>query len=175
MVKIMKRLFLIAAFACGMSATALAQTEFEHTQARRFEGMHEFFVRPMVAEMKMLKEECQEYGPFNIFPGLPLNELTESQLEAAKINATYKAAAIAGADIILGTTYYVTNNKKTKGLDVIVRGFPAKYTNFHNFGDAVKGKEDEKWIVPLQEGARTRELGKDYQKAKVISADARTK
>ncbi|MDE6355602.1 MAG: hypothetical protein K2L56_11205 [Prevotella sp.] len=170
----MKRLFLIAALACGMSATALAQTEFEHTQARIQEGMHEFFVRPMVADLQMIKEECQEYGPFNIFPGLSLNDLTEDQLERAKVNATYKAASIAGADLILGITYYVTNNKKAKGLDIIVRGYPAKYVNFHSFGDPKRGQEDEKWIVPLEEGARIRAIAKD-DKAKAVQWENRAK
>lgn len=173
MVKIMKRLFLMAAFACGMSATALAQTEFEHTQTRVQEGMHEFFIRPVVAELKMIKQERQEYGPFNIYPGLTINELATNPelLEQAKINATYKAAKIADADIILGATYYVTNNKKNKGLDVIVNGYPAKYADFHSYGAKPSDKE---WVDPLQNGARIRALTKDDQ-SKAVQADTRQK
>lgn len=167
----MKRLFLIAAFACGMSATALAQTEFEHTQTRVQEGMHEFFIRPVVAELKMIKQERQEYGPFNIYPGVALTSINPEALEQAKINATYKAAKIADADIILGATYYVTNNKKNKGLDVIVNGYPAKYTDFHSYGTKPSDKE---WIDPLQNGAQIRALTKDDQ-SKAVQADTREK
>lgn len=171
-------MFLIAALACGMSATAFAQTEYEHSQARIQEATSDFFVRPMVAELKMLKEECQEYGPFNIYPGVPFSEITMNHVTDAKANAAYKAAMVAGADIILGATFNVVNGKsKTKGLDVIVRGYPAKYVNFHNFGDAAKGKDDEKWIKVLLENERTRTWGKigDQSQIKAVTTDNTTK
>ena len=165
----MKRIFMIAALACGMSATALAQTTYEHAQTRVQEGMAEFFVRPVVAELQMINKERQVYGPFNIYPGQGINEINSEMLKDAKINATYKATQIAGADIILGATYYVTNNKKNKGLDITVNGYPAKYVDFHNYGEK---QTDEKWIVPLEEGARIRALTKDEQSKAV---EAKTK
>ena len=83
--------------------------------------MSEFFVRPVVAELQMLEKECQEWT-FNVLPGVSLNEINMNMLENAKANAAFKAAKLAGADIILGATFYVTNNEKMKGLDVTVRG-----------------------------------------------------
>lgn len=175
----MKKLFLIAAFACGLSVSAMAQTDYEHAQARIQEATSDFFVRPMVAELKMISEECQEYGPFNIFPGVPFSDITEEYVEHAKANGAYKAAMVAGADVILGATFHVVNGKtKTKGLDVIVRGFPAKYVNFHSFGDATKGKDDEKWINILLENERTRKwghAGDDQSQTKAVSTETRNK
>ena len=82
-----------------------------------------------------------------------VKSISEEMLANAKANATYKAAKEAGADIIFGATYYVTNDKKLKGLNVVVRGYPAKYVKFHNFGDE---PTDAKWIGPLQDGVRNR-------------------
>lgn len=175
----MKRTFLIATIACGMSLSAMAQTEYEHSQARIQEATSDFFVRPMVAELKMLKEECQEYGPFNIYPGVPFSDITINHVTDAKANAAYKAAMMAGADIILGATFNVVNGKgKTKGLDVIVRGYPAKYVNFHNFGDATKGKDDDKWIKILLENERTRKWTYSpgsQEQTKAVTTETRNK
>ena len=148
----MKQLLLsVVLLFCMVNANA--QTDFEHAQTRIQEGMSEFFIRPMVAELEMIKTECQEWPAFNIYPGVGMNEITEAMLETAKANAAYKAAMLAGADIILGATFYVVNNKKKKGLDVTVRGYPAKYVQFHNYGSK---NEDKEWIEPLQDGARIR-------------------
>ena len=104
--------------------------------------------------------------------GLGLNEINAVMLENAKANAAYKAAMLEGADIILGATFYVTNNKKLKGLDVVVRGYPAKYVNFHNYGE---NPNDSKWIEPLQEGARIRSLSIDQKQNKAVGGEIRTK
>lgn len=104
---------------CGVLSMN-AQAKFEHAQTRIQEGMSEFFVRPVVAELQMLEKECQEWT-FNVLPGVSLGEINMNMLENAKANAAFKAAKLAGADIILGATFYVTNNEKMKGLDVTVR------------------------------------------------------
>lgn len=153
----MKKLFLAAIMACGFSMTAMAQTQvkFEHSQARIQEAASAFFVRPMVAELQMLAEKCQEYGPFNIYPGVPIDAISMEHVDNAKANAAYKAASLAGADIILGATFNVVNgDNKTKGLNVIVRGYPAKYVNFHSLGEG-----DSKWVQELFEYERIKILG----------------
>lgn len=168
----MKRKWLLLLAFLGVTASVSAQVEFEHAQTRIQEGMSEFFVRPMVAELQIISKECQEWPPFNIFPGVGMSDISGTMLENAKANAAYKAARLAGADIILGATFYVTNNKKSKGLDVVVRGYPAKYVNFHNYG---ANPEDAKWIGPLQEGARIRAVTPDLQQNKAVGNDTRTK
>ena len=72
-----------------------AQAKFEHAQTRIQEGMSEFFVRPMVAELQMINKDCQEWS-FNIFPGVSLSEISTAMLENAKANAAFKAAKLAG-------------------------------------------------------------------------------
>lgn len=135
--------------------TNAAAQDYEHSQTRILEGVHEFFIRPVVAELQILSEKRIQKGPYNLFPGKSLDEISEAMLQNAKANAAYKAAQEFDADIILGTTFYVTNNKKKKGLDVIVCGYPAKYIKFHNYGDP-KYSEDSKWIDPLLTGQRNR-------------------
>lgn len=145
------------ALALATFTSASAQSTFEHAQTRIQEGMHEFFVRPVVAELQMIEETRQLYGPFIIYPGMSLQELTADHLENAKTNAAYKAAEVAGADIILGATFYVVSgDNKTKGLLVTVKGYPAKYVGFHKYGDQKLGTEDARWVGPLQEGFRSR-------------------
>lgn len=161
-----KTVFTLLLLGCGM-LSAHAQAKFEHAQTRIQEGMSEFFVRPVVAELQMLNNECQEWT-FNIFPGIALNDINQNMLENAKANAAFKAAKLAGADIILGTTFYVTNNEKSKGLDVTVRGYPGKYVKFHNYGEGTLGADDPKWIDPLQNGARIRTLSTDQKQNKAI-------
>lgn len=171
----MKKKLLTISVLIGLSAPVWAQTDFEHSQTRIQEAMSEFFVRPMVAELKMINEECQEYGPFNVYQGVSVESMNNDDLTNAKSNAAYRAAKIAGADIILGATFHVTNNKtKNKGLDVIVKGYPAKYVNFHSYGDPQKGKDDDKWVAPLQEGAKIRTLNGQNQ-TKALSNDTRNK
>lgn len=168
----MRKIFVIAAMMCGYALNTMAQTDYEHAQTRVQEAMSEFFVRPMVAELKMINTECQEYGPFNIYPGVPLSDISIALVQDAKANAAYKAAQIAGADIILGATFYVVNNKKQKGLDIIVKGYPAKYTDFHNYGDK---STDEKWVGPLQEGVRIRSYQTGSTQTASVSNETRNK
>ena len=161
-----KLVFSMLLLCCGVLSMN-AQAKFEHAQTRIQEGMSEFFVRPVVAELQMLEKECQEWT-FNVLPGVSLNEINMNMLENAKANAAFKAAKLAGADIILGATFYVTNNEKMKGLDVTVRGYPGKYINFDNYREGQHGAEDTKWIAPLQEGARIRAISSDQKQDKAI-------
>lgn len=161
-------------FFLGCVASMQAQAKFEHAQTRIQEGMSEFFVRPMVAELQMINTECQEWT-FNIFPGVSLSDISSPMLENAKANAAFKAAKLAGADIILGATFYVVNNEKAKGLDVTVRGYPAKYVKFHNYGEGQMGADDSKWIDPLQNGARIRSMSSDQKQNKAVGSETRTR
>lgn len=68
----------------GSIASMHAQAKFEHAQTRIQEGMSEFFVRPMVAELQMINKDCQEWS-FNIFPGVSLSDISTAMLENAKL------------------------------------------------------------------------------------------
>ena len=163
----MKKIAFTLLLLVSCASSMFAQAKFEHAQTRIQEGMSEFFVRPMVAELQMLNKDCQEWS-FNIFPGVPLSDISVDMLENAKANAAFKATKLAGADIILGATFYVINNEKAKGLDVTVRGYPAKYVKFHNYGEGQLGADDSKWITPLQDGARIRAISVDNKHLFVV-------
>lgn len=170
----MKKIAFTLLLLASSIASMHAQAKFEHAQTRIQEGMSEFFVRPMVAELQMINKDCQEWS-FNIFPGVSLSEISTAMLENAKANAAFKAAKLAGADIILGATFYVINNEKAKGLDVTVRGYPAKYVRFHNYGEGQLGTDDSKWIDPLQNGARIRAISVDNKQNKAVGNENRNK
>lgn len=145
--------------------------EFEHAQTRIQEGVHEFFIRPIVAELDILNgSKIKEYPVYSFYKGISLDAITNDMLENAKANAAYKAALEDGADIILGATFYVTNNKKDKGLDVIVRGYPAKYIKFHKYGE---DQNDSKWIDPLLDGQRNRSLRPTTESIRAVRTDTK--
>ena len=124
---------------------------FQQAQTRVIEPLQDVFVRPLVADLEIIKPERQEYPVSWEFSHKKLTEMTVQELEDAKTLAAYKAAALSDADVIVGATFQVRNHtengKPTEyGVDVIVRGYPAKYTNWHNMGSK---PEDEKWVTHL--------------------------
>ncbi len=58
--------------------------------------MLEFFVRPMVDELQMIKKDWQEWS-FNIIPPVIIYmRLVQQCLRTQKANAAFKAAILAG-------------------------------------------------------------------------------
>lgn len=175
----MKKTLLIG-IAMAFSIMSHAQkVEYEQAQSRVLEPLQEVLVRPMAAEMKMLSTELKAYAPSWQFKEKKLNELTVYDLENAKANAVFHAAISDGADIILAATFYVRNHIDEKGkpsdygVDVVVRGYPAKYVNWHQLGDPKYGT-DEKWVDNLVEAQRVRAL-KGESEAKALSNQTKTK
>lgn len=158
----MKKLFLIG-IAVAISSLSYAQkVQYEQAQSRILEPLQDVFVRPMVAEMKMLSTELKVYMASWQFPEKKITEITWQDLRDAKANAAFHAAISDGADIIVGATYYVRNHIDEKGkasdhgVDVIVRGYPAKYVNWHPLGDSKYAASDEKWVNQLIEAKKAR-------------------
>jgi hypothetical protein len=124
---------------------------FQQAQTRVIEPLQDVFVRPLVADLEIIKSERMEYPRSWEYNFKKLTEMTVEELEDAKTLAAYKAAKLSDADVIVGATFQVSNHvengKPTEyGVDVIVRGYPAKYTNWHNMGSK---PEDEKWVTHL--------------------------
>ena len=175
----MKKLLLIG-IAVAMSSFCHAQkVEYEQAQARILEPLQEVLVRPMAAEMKMLSTELKVYSPSWQFKEKKLTDMTVADLDNAKANAVFHACIADGADIILAATYYIRNHIDEKGkasdygVDVIVRGYPAKYEKWHLLGDP-KYTTDDKWVSPLIEAQRVRALKNDSE-TKAMSNQTRTK
>lgn len=153
----MKKLVFTAAMAIFSVACANAQgkEEFRQSQTRIQEPLQDVYIRPQVAELEMISTKRVEWLPKTYLTQYSLAEITQEMLENAKANAAYDAAKEEDADIILAATFLIKNNPKGKGVQIIVNGFPAKYVNWHKFGDTKYG-DDSKWVSTLFEGLMTR-------------------
>lgn len=157
-----KKLLLIVALAC--SAAGFAQRiSYQEAQTRVIEPMQDVFVRPMAADLEIIKKDRQTYGPTTFLETVKLADILSSvsardALEQAKILATYAAAQKDNADVIVGATYLVTHHMENGkiseyGVDITVNGYPAKYVNWHKLGDDPKDKE---WFTSLINGQQVR-------------------
>jgi len=131
------------------------KVEFYQAQTRIIEPLQDVLVRPLVADLQLMKQTLVEYEPSWQFKTVKLEELTVEDLADAKTNATFLAASKEGADVIVAATYEVRNHREIKngkevvseyGVDIIVRGFPAKYVNWHKMGEQA---DDIKWAPML--------------------------
>ena len=157
-----KKLLLIFALACSTMGFA-QKINYQEAQTRVIEPMQDVYVRPMAADLEIIKKERQTYGPATYLAGYRLAEILASPssreaLEQAKILATYAAAQQEKADVIVGATYLVThhveNGKISEyGVDIVVNGYPARYVNWHKLGDDPKDKE---WFPNLISGQQVR-------------------
>ena len=179
----MKKIFFIG-IALAISSVGYAQkVQFEQAQSRILEPIQDVFVRPMVAEMKMLSTELKVYMASWQFQEKKITDLSWQDIRDAKANAAFHAAISDGADIIVGATYYVRNHVDEKGrpsdhgIDVIVRGYPAKYVNWHSLGDAKYSASDEKWVNQLIEARKARvwHNDKDVDQAEAIENRTKTR
>lgn len=174
--KDMKKSLLIV-FAMAFSAISYAQKiEFQQAQTRVIEPIQDAYIRPMVADLKILKNERQKYAPRYYYQNIKLADLTEEHLKQAKILATYDCAIQEDADVIVGATYFITNHKDADGkiseygVDIIVNGYPAKYVDWHKFGEKTTDKD---WIPYLLDGTRARALGGSDKKDEAVSAGSK--
>lgn len=172
--------FLFVCIAFGVCVLGHAQkVEYEQAQSRILEPLQEVMVRPVAAELQMLSTNLKVYPASWQFKEKKLTDLTLDDLQNAKANAVFHAAVADGADIILAATYYVRNHIDEKGkptdygIDVIVRGYPAKYVNWHMLGDP-KYSTDDKWVDHLIEAQRVRALKGDSE-SKALDSSTRTK
>ena len=155
---------LLVCFAMALSTVSFAQKiQYQEAQTRVIEPMQDVFVRPMAADLEIIKKERQTYGPTLFLDGYKLADILSSAsareaLEQAKVLATYAAAHKENADVIVGATYLVTshveNGKISEyGVDITVNGYPARYVNWHKLGDDPKDKE---WFTSLINGQQVR-------------------
>lgn len=160
----MKRVFLMSVVAVlAVLCYGQSKVEYHEGQTRIVEPIQDVYVRPLVADLEIMKQTITTYFPTWEFKDKKLVDLTLLDLENAKKNAAYTAAARDGADVIVGATFEVRNHmEKDKngkevsseyGVDVIVRGYPAKYVNWHKLGEQ---QDDTKWIQQLFDGQRVR-------------------
>ncbi|MBP3766791.1 MAG: hypothetical protein J6I31_00730 [Prevotella sp.] len=159
----MKKLLLVCIAILAGSTCFGQKINFQQAQTRVIEPMQDVYVRPLVADLEILKGgQRQKYMRSPQFTEKKFSEITVADLEDAKILATYAAAVQDDADVIVGATYKVTNHIDEKGkpseygIDIVVSGYPARYTNWHKMGDDPK---DEKWVPRLFDGQSSRRVG----------------
>lgn len=141
--------------------------EFEESQTRVVEPLQDVYIRPLLAEMQLVKNTRQTYGPFLFYKGKSIDKLTVGDLENARANAAYKAAKIDDADMITVATFSIKSCEKGGGIMVEVSGFPVKYTNWHLMGE--KDEVDYKWLRTLFDGTRARAVNeRENSKASAV-------
>lgn len=159
---------LLVLFSVLMCAAGYAQkVEFRQAQTRVIEPIQDVYIRPLVADLEIIKKTRQRYLPSAQFLDKKLTEITLEELADAKILAAYQAAVQEDADVIAGATFEVRNHVDEKGrptdygIDIIVSGYPAKYTNWHKLGEE---SSDDKWVPMLIEGQKSRHFSGDTDK-----------
>lgn len=141
-------LFVLALSFVSMPFICNAQRiEYEEAQSRIIEPLQDVYIRPIVAEMQLIKTQRQTYGPFLFYKGIDLSKMTVGDIDNAKKNAAYNAAQIDDADLIVAPVFNVKNAEKGGGIYVEVTGFPVKYVNWHLLGE--NGETDYKWLQSM--------------------------
>lgn len=140
-------------FLVGGALSAFAQNYVEK-QGRTIEPIQEVFIRPLVADLQLIKPDRQEYGPYHF--DVDVSRMTEETLAYIKAAAIYNASEEDNADMIVGTTFNISTPKKGGGLNVSLRGYPVVYTNWRSFGEGNKG-DDYRWSDDLLTAFRMRQ------------------
>ncbi len=170
---LMKKILLLSVTMALSIAASAQKIEYTEAQTRAIEPMQDVFVRPMVADFEIIKEQRQTYGPTVFLQNLKLADMINSGrmddiLYQAKVLATYEAAKKENADVIVGATYLVTQATDAKGkvseygVSITVNGYPARYVRWHKLGEDTSDKD---WVPFLLEGQRSRAYSPQERKA----------
>lgn len=138
-----KVLIIIALLASAVGGYAQDKDTFHSSQARSLEPTQEVFIRPKIARLEVLNGENRIKTDPIPFEGdqYDFHVLTVERLQNIKATALYMAADFYDADVILGATFDVRSLKKGKGVEIVVKGYPAKYVDWEDAKD-----EDYIWI-----------------------------
>lgn len=148
---------IIAFVVCAGHAYAQDKDYFRSSQARSLEPTQEVFIRPKVARLMMITDTTKyangtikvdtlrkKTEPFTFEQEqYDWRVLTFDVLQDLKATALYMATEKFDADVILGATFDVRNIKEKgkKGVEIIVKGYPAKYVDWEDASD-----KDYVWI-----------------------------
>ena len=142
----LKRLFSFVTLIVCFTTIAMGQTTFEQSQSRIIEPKQDVFIKPLVAEIKIMNDEArQDFGPYE-YEISSIDNLSYEQLDNFKTRSLYKAAREADADIIVAATFNARSDEKGKKVIIEVSGFPGKYVNFRT---ATEADGDYKWITTV--------------------------
>ena len=161
-------IFIMLALLASVSMHGQKKIDFQQAQTRIIEPMQDAYIRPLAADLNIIKSERVVYPTKWLFQEKKMSDLTYDDLREARMLATYYATLGDDADVLVGATFEIHNHPDSEyGIDVTVRGYPAKYTNWHKIGD---DPEDSKWFPQLIQGQQARLATEkaDYSKTKAI-------
>lgn len=148
------KLLLLLSVLTTVSLYAQKKIDFQQAQTRIIEPMQDVYIRPLAADLKIIKNERVVYPTKWLFQEKKMSDLTYDDLREARMLAAYYATLGDDADVLVGATFEMHNHPDSEyGIDVTVRGYPAMYTNWHKMGD---DPEDSKWFPQLIQGQQAR-------------------
>lgn len=164
----MKKSFLIS-FALALTTMSYAQSkiEFQLEQSRAIEPIQQVFVRPLVADLKMLSTEKVTFTVW-MLPWKKIGDITEIELDNAIKSVIHRTCKKEKADLLVASTYEVRNHIDEKGrigemgIDITVSGYPAKYEKWRAFNE----REDLQWSTAL---ISAQGVYGDLQKTKAVT------
>ena len=134
----MKKTILICSLLATIGALAAPPSQkspeqnrlFEEAQARQEEPATKAYVIPQIADLQMLSQNREIFGPYRVKLNKP-GELSEGELANLKGRALYRATIESDADLMIGVLYdsYILESD-TRYIVVELSGYPAKFINF---------------------------------------------
>ena len=86
----LKRLFSFATLIVCFTTIAMGQTTFEQSQSRIIEPKQDVFIKPLVAEIKIMNDEArQDFGPYE-YEISSIDNLSYEQLDNFKTRSLYQ-------------------------------------------------------------------------------------
>ncbi len=142
----------------ALSASAQKYVDIHTVQSRAMEPMQQVFVKPLVADLNIIKNEKVTFPPSWQLKGIKSIDIynKDDVIQNAIMSAIHEAAQREGADMIVGMTYEVRSHTENgvvdyeNGIDIIISGYPAKYTNWRTFNE----KEDIGWATVIIDAQR---------------------
>lgn len=127
---------LLAGTAFSTSAQKKDVKLMEQTEARFVEPKVQVYIIPQVAEMKMLTEEREQFGPYRFDVPGGLENLNQYIIDECKKRALYNAITESEGDALIEPIYNVQIlSSEPKVMLVTMSGYPVKYVNFHPLKD----------------------------------------
>lgn len=164
---------IIATAAVVLAATAFTSSAqkkgavklMEQTEARFVEPSVKVYITPQVADMKMLTEEREQFGPYRFDVPGGLENLNQYIIDECKKRALYNAITESEGDALIEPIYNAQIlSTEPKVLLVTLSGYPVKYVNFHPLKDP-KELETMRIIYTGNQGMTSANDGKEGQPA----------
>lgn len=136
----MKTIFkiLISAVLLSLIVTSCQVYSYEERGSRNIEPQHQVVTVPIVADIELLSTEKIVYTE-------TFSNVRMKDLDAYKYTTLARAIKHYKADFLIGAIFDVNYTSKKDRLEVIVTGYPAKYTEFR------KATPEDQWFINNKE------------------------